>query len=113
MYDAVGELVMLVVGEDEGVPLGVNDDVALFDGVTVVEPDREFVSEPVTLDEGVGVTEAEAPLEIVAVDEAVPLGVNDEVALFDDERVGLTERVPLRVMLLVTVPERELVSEGV
>ena len=80
-------------------------------------PVGECVPERVTLDERVGVTEGEAPLEIVAVDEAVPLGVNDEVALCvgvtDDERVGLTEVVPLRVLLPVTVPERELVSEGV
>ena len=86
-------------------------------------PDDDLVPD----DERVGVREGDAPLEIVAVDEAVPLGVNDEVALFvgetDDERVRLPVGVPLRerlpvgvplfVGLPVTVPERELVSEGV
>jgi len=44
-------------------------------------------------------------------------GVLDDVILFvgvtDDVRVGLLERVPLPVVLPVTVPEREPVSEGV
>ena len=90
-------------------------------------PDRDCVFELVELLDGValglcdGVTEdvdvGEAPFDSVAVSDAVPLGVNDEVALCvgvtDDERVGLTEVVPLHVLLPVTVPERELVYEGV
>jgi hypothetical protein len=95
------ELVGVVVGELERVR---DDDVV---------PDCEFVTERVTFDERVGVTDGDAPLEIVDVDEAVLLGVNDDVALFvgvtDDDRVGLAEGVPLRVELPVTVPERELV----
>jgi hypothetical protein len=97
--------------------------VELLDGVADAVPDGDFVPDLVSLDERVGVADGDAPLEIVAVDEAVILvvfegltlevGVNDDDAVFvgviDEERVGLTEAVPLRVVLPVTVPERELV----
>ena len=93
----------------------------------MIVPDRVCVLEPVELLDGVtlglcdGVTEGvdvgEAPFDSVAVCEAVSLGVSDDVSLFvgvtDDERVGLFDGVPLRVVLPVTVPEREPVSEGV
>ena len=66
-----------------GVPDCVLDDVKV--------PDSEFVSEPVTLDERVGVTDGEAPLEIVAVGE----GVEDEVIL----EVGSIEGVEVPITL--------------
>jgi hypothetical protein len=79
----------------------------------VIVPDRDCVLLVEELLDGEGVDVGEAPFDIVAVCEAVLLGVNDDVALFvgvtDDDRVGLLEDVPLRVGLPVTVPERELV----
>ncbi len=79
----------------------------------MIVPDRDCVLLVEELLDGEGVDVGEAPFDIVAVCEAVLLGVNDDVALFvgvtDDDRVGLLEDVPLRVGLPVTVPERELV----
>ena len=87
-------------------------------------PDSDCVPEPEELFDGValrlrdGVIEdvdvGEALFDGVLVFDAVLLGVNDDVALFvgetDDERVGLTEGVPLRVLLPVTVPDDERVG---
>ena len=91
--------------------MGVTGAEGEFVGVTVL--DGELVLELVLLPVTEGVDIGEAPFDIVAVCEAVPLGVNDDVALFvgitDDDRVGLVEDVPLQVGLPVAVPERELV----
>ena len=89
----------------------------VLDGDCVFEPVELFDGVALGLCDGVteGIDDEEAPFDSVAVCEAVSLGVNDDVALFvgvtDDERVGLDEGVSLA--LPVTVPEIELVYEGV
>ena len=95
----------------ERVAVSLDVTVPLFElvGVVVREPDRVPVGDMVPLDERVGVTDGDAPLEIVAVDEEVSLGVLDDVALF----VGVTddERVPDTVLDGVKVDEGEFVKE--
>ena len=80
-----------------GVPDCVLDDVKV--------PDCEFVSEPVTLDERVGVTDGEAPLEIVAVGEGVEDEVILEVGSFEGVEVPITLEESVGVTDILDTPE--------